>query len=31
MIDVAVDGVLMGKTPKEAYELLVELTSNNYQ
>ncbi|XP_035544602.1 uncharacterized protein LOC118347994 [Juglans regia] len=31
MVDAATRGVLMGKTPKAAYELLEELASNNYQ
>ncbi|KAH9668785.1 hypothetical protein KPL70_021515 [Citrus sinensis] len=31
MIDAAAGGMLMGKTPKATYELLEEMTSNNYQ
>ncbi|KAH9704556.1 hypothetical protein KPL70_011517 [Citrus sinensis] len=31
MIDVATGGMLMGKTPEAAYELLEEMASNNYQ
>ncbi|KAH9672110.1 hypothetical protein KPL70_017603 [Citrus sinensis] len=31
MIDAAAGGTLMGKTPEAAYELLEEMTSNNYQ
>lgn len=31
MIDAAAGGTLMGKTPEEAYELLDEMASNNYQ
>ncbi|KAL9416753.1 hypothetical protein AB3S75_039861 [Citrus x aurantiifolia] len=31
MIDAAVGGTLMGKTPEATYELLEEMASNNYQ
>lgn len=31
MIDAAAGGTLMGETPEEAYELLDEMASNNYQ
>ena len=31
MIDAVARGTLIGKTPEAAYELLEEMTSNNYQ